>query len=133
MFTARRSVLTVVLLLSASFCSPLAFSQSAQFLNLEARPLHLPRPSLPSTACATNSARSLAVARGEAFASDTALSSCDHSLSRTSAPLPVAPCNLSTQATSPRSEEHTSELQSLANLVCRLLLEKKKKTCAEFW
>src|SRR2546425_3642516 len=28
----------------------------------------------------------------------------------------------------PRSEEHTSELQSLAYLVCRLLLEKKKTT-----
>src|SRR5687767_15181743 len=34
-----------------------------------------------------------------------------------------------TRATQPpnRSEEHTSELQSLAYLVCRLLLEKKKK------
>src|SRR2546427_9455738 len=33
----------------------------------------------------------------------------------------------------PRSEEHTSELQSQSNLVCRLLLEKKKKhnkTCS---
>src|SRR5256885_11129661 len=32
----------------------------------------------------------------------------------------------------PRSEEHTSELQSPCNLVCRLLLEKKKKlqTCS---
>src|SRR2546425_3431006 len=30
-----------------------------------------------------------------------------------------------------RSEEHTSELQSLAYLVCRLLLEKKKKTATE--
>src|SRR5438093_4534682 len=30
-----------------------------------------------------------------------------------------------------RSEEHTSELQSLTNLVCRLLLEKKKKTRAK--
>src|SRR2546426_10067485 len=29
----------------------------------------------------------------------------------------------------PRSEEHTSELQSPCNLVCRLLLEKKKKQC----
>src|SRR5258706_2231883 len=29
-----------------------------------------------------------------------------------------------------RSEEHTSELQSLTNLVCRLLLEKKKKMYA---
>src|SRR2546425_3376413 len=28
-----------------------------------------------------------------------------------------------------RSEEHTSELQSLAYLVCRLLLEKKKRAC----
>src|SRR5687767_15927167 len=31
------------------------------------------------------------------------------------------------QAGEGRSEEHTSELQSLAYLVCRLLLEKKKK------
>src|SRR2546425_3115893 len=30
-----------------------------------------------------------------------------------------------------RSEEHTSELQSLAYLVCRLLLEKKKKQSAQ--
>src|SRR5437016_10820562 len=29
------------------------------------------------------------------------------------------------RARAPRSEEHTSELQSLTNLVCRLLLEKK--------
>src|SRR5256885_5700746 len=32
---------------------------------------------------------------------------------------------------SARSEEHTSELQSPCNLVCRLLLEKKKKTFHE--
>src|SRR5438093_2324079 len=31
-----------------------------------------------------------------------------------------------------RSEEHTSELQSLTNLVCRLLLEKKKKHIREY-
>src|SRR2546425_5964280 len=31
-----------------------------------------------------------------------------------------------------RSEEHTSELQSLAYLVCRLLLEKKKKTDSHY-
>src|SRR2546430_8782584 len=29
-----------------------------------------------------------------------------------------------------RSEEHTSELQSQSNLVCRLLLEKKKRRCS---
>src|SRR2546426_9327397 len=32
-----------------------------------------------------------------------------------------------------RSEEHTSELQSPCNLVCRLLLEKKKKAMIEKW
>src|SRR5438093_10209942 len=31
-----------------------------------------------------------------------------------------------------RSEEHTSELQSLTNLVCRLLLEKKKKKQSKY-
>src|SRR5256885_9814055 len=31
----------------------------------------------------------------------------------------------------PRSEEHTSELQSPCNLVCRLLLEKKKRTSVQ--
>src|SRR5256885_10900193 len=31
-----------------------------------------------------------------------------------------------------RSEEHTSELQSPCNLVCRLLLEKKKKVVDQF-
>src|SRR4051794_41483147 len=33
---------------------------------------------------------------------------------------------------SSRSEEHTSELQSPVHLVCRLLLEKKKKTTKSF-
>src|SRR5437667_6584974 len=32
-----------------------------------------------------------------------------------------------------RSEEHTSELQSHHDLVCRLLLEKKNKTCGQSW
>src|SRR2546422_5518072 len=32
-----------------------------------------------------------------------------------------------------RSEEHTSELQSRLHLVCRLLLEKKKKCGSETW
>src|SRR2546426_4486672 len=34
-------------------------------------------------------------------------------------------------STATRSEEHTSELQSPCNLVCRLLLEKKKKPNAD--
>src|SRR2546430_13267984 len=50
-----------------------------------------------------------------------------------SRPLHLAgPPNLNTRGPNPlqlrwRSEEHTSELQSQSNLVCRLLLEKKKK------
>src|SRR5262245_62216647 len=53
------------------------------------------------------------------------------------APSKAAETDLSRRATPPaslappspprRSEEHTSELQSLRHLVCRLLLEKKKK------
>src|SRR2546423_10070917 len=39
----------------------------------------------------------------------------------------AGPCSSSSM----RSEEHTSELQSLAYLVCRLLLEKKKKNEAK--
>src|SRR2546425_4093213 len=37
------------------------------------------------------------------------------------------PCVARSGGAMSRSEEHTSELQSLAYLVCRLLLEKKKK------
>src|SRR5436309_11346433 len=38
-------------------------------------------------------------------------------------------CRRRTRRGTRRSEEHTSELQSRENLVCRLLLEKKKQTC----
>src|SRR5260221_6498799 len=44
---------------------------------------------------------------------------------------PASRCERSSRAralTTPRSEEHTSELQSHSDLVCRLLLEKKKST-----
>src|SRR2546430_5116744 len=40
--------------------------------------------------------------------------------------LPVRPLGQLRGADAARSEEHTSELQSQSNLVCRLLLEKKK-------
>src|ERR1039458_10698147 len=36
-------------------------------------------------------------------------------------------CSSPAAPAAPRSEEHTSELQSLRHLVCRLLVEKKKK------
>src|SRR2546430_8031099 len=40
---------------------------------------------------------------------------------------PSPATSASARPTRSRSEEHTSELQSQSNLVCRLLLEKKKK------
>src|SRR5256884_7955036 len=42
----------------------------------------------------------------------------------------LAPGNSGGPLADARSEEHTSELQSRLHLVCRLLLEKKKKKCA---
>src|SRR2546426_6788121 len=45
---------------------------------------------------------------------------------RVTSPQPMATWTFSTRIRV-RSEEHTSELQSPCNLVCRLLLEKKKK------
>src|SRR2546430_10163306 len=56
------------------------------------------------------------------------------SLSRSCADIPHCPAvhalrqvHLCDRRKSARSEEHTSELQSQSNLVCRLLLDKKKK------
>src|SRR5699024_12349773 len=46
-------------------------------------------------------------------------------LSRTNAPYSPSPSRFSSPSS--RSEEHTSELQSRFDLVCRLLLEKKKE------
>src|SRR5882762_11677556 len=63
----------------------------------------------------------------DALPISSARSACSSSTRRRS------PCSESTDSAStrrtsaPRSEEHTSELQSHLNLVCRLLLEKQKK------
>src|SRR2546421_9456529 len=44
--------------------------------------------------------------------------------------MPSSACDWSSDVcSSDRSEEHTSELQSRSDLVCRLLLEKKKNLC----
>src|SRR5277367_7152486 len=45
----------------------------------------------------------------------------------------AVPAHMSAAATVGRSEEHTSELQSHHDLVCRLLLEKKKKQLTVFY
>src|SRR5690625_6411296 len=44
---------------------------------------------------------------------------------------PVASLGLASERIEQRSEEHTSELQSRGHLVCRLLLEKKKKVASQ--
>src|SRR2546426_8568344 len=57
------------------------------------------------------------------------ISSRKSTRSRSSRPSDSAPGRFSASSgTATRSEEHTSELQSPCNLVCRLLLEKKKNT-----
>src|SRR5262245_63209668 len=48
-------------------------------------------------------------------------------LEKAGEPLYLLPANPTAENIAKRSEEHTSELQSLRHLVCRLLLEKKKK------
>src|SRR5256885_4516880 len=52
---------------------------------------------------------------------------CSTSISASSATTPFPSGSTMTEGKGVRSEEHTSELQSPCNLVCRLLLEKKKK------
>src|SRR5699024_11452445 len=58
-------------------------------------------------------------------ASTTGTRTCRWPPRRSSATRPTCPSPV-TGGTPPRSEEHTSELQSRFDLVCRLLLEKKK-------
>src|SRR2546425_7125850 len=48
-------------------------------------------------------------------------------------PIPAPATAILLEGLEIRSEEHTSELQSLAYLVCRLLLEKKKKKKKEVY
>src|SRR2546430_5490105 len=55
-------------------------------------------------------------------------SPCCHSSNASPIERGSASCSPAAPGGRLRSEEHTSELQSQSNLVCRLLLEKKKKT-----
>src|SRR5260370_18872657 len=71
--------------------------------------------------------------RSTLFPYTTLFRSCPNGLPRwtrapwTSMPPPPPTCARCTLPISRRSEEHTSELQSHLNLVCRLLLEKKNR------
>src|ERR1035438_5020100 len=89
---------------------------------------------LASTPCNCALAASIRVhvACAEAFAIFTAApevvwKSSIRAPCRSADPVAVSGAGAPVQVTANRSEEHTSELQSLRHLVCRLLLEKKKK------
>src|SRR2546427_4359591 len=83
-----------------------------------------PRSTLfPYTTLFRSRAHDLPVAAIKASSTLRINSSRVKGLRRIAVPSSKMPC----VAISPRSEEHTSELQSQSNLVCRLLLEKKKK------
>src|ERR1035437_10843570 len=62
----------------------------------------------------------------EAMHTNQAVPTCSLQRSTNPAAKELKPVLLSDGAVNPRSEEHTSELQSRQYLVCRLLLEKKK-------
>src|SRR2546430_10561530 len=64
----------------------------------------------------------IAAAKADIAAFDVALDAYEIDNSR----FPTSEEGLTALVQAPRSEEHTSELQSQSNLVCRLLLEKKK-------
>src|SRR5690625_6956940 len=69
-----------------------------------------------SSACRCSSRRSISVATSATLSSSFSSVAMSKSSWQSETPL-----------SSSRSEEHTSELQSRGHLVCRLLLEKKKK------
>lgn len=100
MHAARRSVQAVMVLFAAgSFSSPV-FSQSVQFLRVEALSLGLPNPPSSSSPCSVNGSGSVAGLPGEADPNGSA-STCSHSLSKTSAAGLAVPCSLATAAITP--------------------------------
>src|SRR5690242_21773154 len=92
-----------LILLSLSSFSHFFFFNDTATTEIYTLSLH---DALPISCCTSRSSRSMAKARS--------------ALRSPSAPRQSARCRT-------RSEEHTSELQSHVNLVCRHLLEKKKK------
>src|SRR2546430_4178321 len=70
--------------------------------------------------------------RSTLFPYTTLFRSCDKKFRRVRLKLRLPSCLARSSSFGSRSEEHTSELQSQSNLVCRLLLEKKKKNVIDF-
>src|SRR5262245_64806652 len=79
------------------------------------------RSSGSSTRCVNSASSRIFLASAARRLSRTICSSCKSAAVRPAARMWTSPNSRGT-----RSEEHTSELQSLRHLVCRLLLEKKK-------
>lgn len=97
MHAARRSVQAVMVLFAAgSFSSPV-YSQSVQFLRVEALSLGLPNSPSSANPCSVDGSRSVAALPGEANPNGSA-STCSHSRSKTSAAGLAIPCNLATHA-----------------------------------
>src|SRR5690606_41923114 len=109
--------------------SPLSFPQTPAPTESYTLSLHDALPILGSSATSRRtspkSARSETTYSGSRRRSLTLKARSSDCSPQQSKRLPPATCRSSTSSS--RSEEHTSELQSRENLVCRLLLEKKKK------
>src|SRR5690242_21074624 len=92
---------------------------------------HRDLPSFPTRRSSDLISPALGSSKPATMRSVVVLPQPDGPTSTTNSPSSIARLTLFTAATAPndllRSEEHTSELQSHVNLVCRLLLEKKKK------
>src|SRR5690606_40121204 len=89
----------------------------------DALPIFLARRAIPSS-----SRRLLLLLPVSGPGKRTEASPCTTPAPRAQPPATRGTVRLVTRAHAMRSEEHTSELQSRENLVCRLLLEKKKTT-----
>src|SRR2546425_4012881 len=89
--------------------------------------------SITSTRLTAATSSSTVSARKPTSPSRTISGTAPHGRATTGVPHASASIIASPNGSGQRSEEHTSELQSLAYLVCRLLLEKKKRTQRPFF
>src|SRR5688572_32252646 len=85
-----------------------------------------PRPTTGTSKCLARMALNFAIPHVHGFRWYPAMQSIIRVMNGSA--YSTACCGDSKAVTGGRSEEHTSELQSQSNLVCRLLLEKKKIT-----
>src|SRR3989441_8830489 len=114
---------------SDSWSESAIFPRSSSFVKMPSVGGHVPRQTV-----APASASALAIAKPNPPSSDTPATKARlpfRSIASIADPSPAdgraGPGEPRAERGEDRSEEHTSELQSLAYLVCRLLLEKKKK------